>query len=222
MMLPEGSVIGSFAGGLSDVGPFLAPLMGALHVIGPQGEGFLLIDKGKVLASYYRNNTTDLKGITAHKYLSSESALQFELRRYTPEEFSEARETCSSQGLLIAYDEDGRMIRPRTSEGWNLDKVKAQPGVLAVAAFQEGFTVQSTGNADFDQVAAVAEDLLRSGMRIAADLKIDPLHQLILETPHGKFIIAPFGDLNICIFTEAEANLGLIRLAIQSIQPGGD
>ena len=218
MMLPEGSVIGTFAGGLSDVAPFLSPLVGALHVIGPQGEGFLLIEQGKILASYYRNNTTDLKGIAAHEYLSGETSLQFELRRYTLEEFSEARETCVNEGLLIAYDENGRMIRPPTGGEWDLDKVKGQPGVLAVAAFHEGFAVQSTGSADFDQVAAVAEDLLRSGKRIATDLKIDPLHQMILETPHGKFIIAPFGDLNICIFTEAEANLGLIRIAIQNIQ----
>lgn len=218
MMLPEGSVIGTFAGGLSDVAPFLAPLVGALHVIGPEEEGFFLIEQGKILASYYRNNTADLKGIAAHEYLSGKGDLQFELRRYTEQEFFEARGTCVSEGLLIAYDENGRMVRPRTGAKWNLDKVKAQPGVLAVAAFHEGFAVQSTGSADFDQVAAVAEDLLRSGKRIATDLKIDPLHQLILETPYGKFIIAPFGDLNICIFTEADANLGLIRIAIRNIQ----
>jgi predicted regulator of Ras-like GTPase activity (Roadblock/LC7/MglB family) len=218
MILPEGSVIGTFSGTLDDIQPFISPLVGVLHVVGNPGEGFLLIDKGKFIASLFRTAGSEMKGNAAYELLIGEHALDFEMRRYTPEEFADARDTCAKEGLLVAFDENGKPLRKVASGEWDLDKIKKQPGVLAVSAFHEGFAVHSTGNADFEQVAAVAEDLLRTGKKIAGDLAIEPLNQLILETPHGKFIIAPYGDINICIFTEADANLGLIRMAIRNIQ----
>jgi predicted regulator of Ras-like GTPase activity (Roadblock/LC7/MglB family) len=115
-----------------------------------------------------------------------------------------------------------RPERPRAAapllEERKIDKIMRQPGVIAVSVFQEGFAVQSVGRADFDQVAANAEDLLRAGTKIASDISIGSLQQIILESQGGKLIISPYGDLNICIFTEADANLGLIRVAIRSIQ----
>jgi len=92
--------------------------------------------------------------------------------------------------------------------------------VIAVSAFFEGFAVQSAGAADFDRIAAVAEDLLRAGSKIARDLETGDLDQIILETPGGKLIIAPFGDLSMCILTASNANLGLVRLALRSIRWG--
>jgi len=47
------------------------------------------------------------------------------------------------------------------------------------------------------------------------------LSQMILETPAGKLIIAPYRDLSICVLARPDANLGLIRLSIRSI-PGRD
>ncbi len=211
-------MIGNFSGTLEDIQPFTLPLVGVLYVIGHPGEGFLLIDKGKFVASLFHTPASEMKANAAYELLSGEHTLDFEMRKYSAEEFFTARETCAKEGLLIAYDENGKPLKTVVSGEWNLDKIKKQPGVLAVSAFHEGFAVQSTGNADFDQVAAVAEDLLRTGKKIAGDLSIEPLNQLILETPHGKFIIAPYGDINICIFTEADANLGLIRMAIRNIQ----
>ena len=93
-----------------------------------------------------------------------------------------------------------------------------QPGVIAVSAFSEGFSVQSLGEADFDQVAAMAEDLLRAGIKIAGDMKIGLIDQIILETDSGKIIIAPYGDLYLCVFTGPDVNLGLIRVVLKSIQ----
>ncbi|MDD1675266.1 MAG: roadblock/LC7 domain-containing protein [Methanomicrobiales archaeon] len=218
MILPEGSVIGTFSGTLQDILPFVSPLVGVLHVISASGEGFLLVDKGKFTASLFQGNSLEMKGNAAYDLIIVGQSLGFEMRRYSPEEYSEARDICAKESLLIAYDDSGKPLQTKTGRHWNLEKIKKQPGVLAVSAFHEGFAVQSSGNADFEQVAAVAEDLLRAGKKIAGDLAIDPLNQLILETPHGKFIIAPYGDINICIFTEADANLGLIRMAIRNIQ----
>ena len=99
-----------------------------------------------------------------------------------------------------------------------IQKILKQPGVIAVSTFFEGFAVQSAGRADFEQVAANAEDLFRAGKKIAREIDIGPLSQIILETGKGKLVIAPHGDLNVCIFTEPDANLGLIRVAIKSME----
>mgnify|MGYP000045569688 FL=1 len=85
-------------------------------------------------------------------------------------------------------------------------------------AFFEGFAVKSFGNADFEQVAAIAEDFLRAGKRISTDLNMGGLTQILLESQNRKCIIAPYGDLNICLVTTAEANLGMLRLALNRIQ----
>jgi len=103
-----------------------------------------------------------------------------------------------------------------------IQKILKQPGVIAVSTFFEGFAVQSAGRADFEQVAANAEDLFRAGKKIAREIDIGPLNQIILETGRGKLVIAPHGDLNVCIFTEPDANLGLIRVAIKSMQVDTD
>jgi predicted regulator of Ras-like GTPase activity (Roadblock/LC7/MglB family) len=99
-----------------------------------------------------------------------------------------------------------------------LQKILSQPGVIAVSAFFEGFPVQSMGDADFEHVAASAEDFMRAGVKIAEDMKAGPLEQMILETADNKFIIAPCGDLFLCVFTTADTQLGLIRVVLKSIQ----
>jgi predicted regulator of Ras-like GTPase activity (Roadblock/LC7/MglB family) len=96
--------------------------------------------------------------------------------------------------------------------------IQKQPGVLAVIAFFEGFPVKSTGSGDFEQVAAVAEDLMRAGEKIAGDMKMGGLGQITLEAGEKKCIIAPYGDLSLCLLTRADTNLGLIRLAIRNLQ----
>jgi predicted regulator of Ras-like GTPase activity (Roadblock/LC7/MglB family) len=218
MIFPEGSVIGTLSGMLEDIWPFILSLLGVLYMVGTSGEGFLLIDRGTCVACLFVTQASELKGNAAYERLRNEPSLNFVIRRHTAEEFRSAREFCEDQGLLIACDDSGEPLQKVTSKEWNLDKIQKQPGVLAVSAFHEGFAIQSTGNADFDKVAAVAEDLLRAGMKIAGELAHEPLDQLVLETPQGKFIIAPYGDINICVFTLPDVNLGLIRMAIRNIQ----
>ncbi len=222
MVFPEGSVVGTFSCSLQDILPFTARLIGVLYVAGRPGEGFLLVDQGKVVACLLVTQGQEMKGNAAYDLLGSEPTLNFVMRRHLAEEYQAAREFCEEQGLLVSSDESGKPLRPAYTKEWNLNKIQKQPGVRAVSAFHEGFAVQSTGNADFDQVAAVAEDLLRAGVQIAQELAHDPLDQLVLETPRGKFIIAPYGDINICVLTEPEVNLGLIRLAIRNVQSETD
>ena len=109
-------------------------------------------------------------------------------------------------------------VPPEYLDETRLRKILSQPGVIAVSAFFEGFPVQSIGDADFEHVAASAEDFMRAGLKITQEMKTGNLDQLILETANNKFIIAPCGDLYLCIFTTAEAQLGLIRVVLKSIQ----
>jgi predicted regulator of Ras-like GTPase activity (Roadblock/LC7/MglB family) len=93
-----------------------------------------------------------------------------------------------------------------------------QPGVLAVLAFFEGFPVKSMGSGDFEQVAAVAQDFLRAGEKLAGDMKMGGLGQITIEAGERKCIVVPYGDLFLCLLIRADANLGLIRLAIRNLQ----
>jgi predicted regulator of Ras-like GTPase activity (Roadblock/LC7/MglB family) len=75
------------------------------------------------------------------------------------------------------------------------------------------------GKEDFEQLAAVAEDFLRSGERVLSDMRMGVLDQITLEGREKKCIIVPYGDLSLCLITTSDANLGLIRLAIRHLQP---
>jgi predicted regulator of Ras-like GTPase activity (Roadblock/LC7/MglB family) len=149
----------------------------------------------------------------------------FNLRKYSDEEFTHALKIAQEENLLMSAVT--RSVEPTPPSGpkmpvlldsSKLEKIISQPGVIAVSAFFEGFPVQSIGDADFEHVAALAEDLMRAGAKIAQEMKVGNLDQLILETAENKFIIAPCGDLFLCVFTTADAQLGLIRVVLKSIQ----
>jgi predicted regulator of Ras-like GTPase activity (Roadblock/LC7/MglB family) len=160
----------------------------------------------------------------------AEAPQSFTLRKYSPEEFVQALEVSRNENILIAEPvssptkssptksppESGTV--PELLDEAKLKKIVNLPGVIAVSAFFEGFPVQSIGDADFEHVAALAEDLMRAGTKIAQEMKIGTLDQLILETGENKFIIAPCGDLYLCVFTTGDAQLGLIRVMLKSIQ----
>jgi len=99
-----------------------------------------------------------------------------------------------------------------------LAAVQKQQGVLTVLAFHEGFPVKSAGNGDYEQVAAVAEDFLRAGRKMAREMKLGDITQIILESDERKCIIAPYGDLFLCLLTRPDVHLGLIRLIIRNLQ----
>lgn len=216
----------------------LASFRGAVEIRIAGGTGFILVDKGKLQAAMYRTADEMHKGRAALSFMVTDSgpgdAQTFSLREYDDREFARALEICRDSHLLIAYEEIPRSAavtaasRPGKSakipaappglDESKLRKLLIQPGVLAVSAFFEGFPVQSMGNADFEKVAASAEDFMRAGVKIAREMGAGPLEQMILETAENKFIIAPCGDLFLCVFTTADTQLGLIRVVIRSIQ----
>lgn len=217
--------------------PYLVSFQGLIEIETEHGHGFILNENGKLAGAYFKKNNYGIfRGGTALSHMAIESAGSpdspkiFKMRKYSVEEFSRAAHISQQEDLLInevstgmtAPGQEGKTGRiskfPEYLDEATLKKVKNLNGVLAVSAFFDGFPLGGIGDADFEHVAASAEDLMREGTRIAQELKIGALDQIILETDENKFIITPCGDLNLCVFTTADAHLGLIRVALKSIQ----
>jgi predicted regulator of Ras-like GTPase activity (Roadblock/LC7/MglB family) len=215
----------------------LMSFVGAIEIETGSGHGFILTEKGKLISAYFSSDQGTFRGREAlsHMTLDSDGTEEqaFSLRRYNPSEFSLAVRISGEEKLLLADvpPESAPEVPAVPAEAapapvnpsdlldeTRLRKIISQPGVIAVSAFFEGFPVQSIGDEDFEHVAASAEDFWRAGLKIAQEMKIGSLDQLILETAQNKFIIAPCGDLYLCILTTADAQLGLIRVVLKSIQ----
>lgn len=223
----------------------LAAFRGAIEIRTSAGTGFILADNGRLHAALFRTGTGSFRGRNALSFMTMDSGdagsiQKFHLRIYSDAEFTSAREICRDSQLLIGDEEtqepastapaaptaaktspkarETSPAPPRFLDQSKLKKILNQPGVIAVSAFFEGFPVQSIGDADFEHVAASAEDFMRAGVKIAQEMNAGPLDQMILETAENKFIIAPCGDLFLCVFTTADTQLGLIRVVLKSIQ----
>jgi predicted regulator of Ras-like GTPase activity (Roadblock/LC7/MglB family) len=219
-MLPDGVSLGKLQGPLAALATISPHFTGMVRIDGPNGTGFLLIREGDPSAAAFEDErlTTFLSGTLAYDYLLKQSALEYELIAYTSDEAGTAWEVCRETGCLInGEEEENKAQKTGSMTTESLEQIEKQPGVVAVSVFHEGFALQSLGSADFEQVAAVAEDLVRAGTRITSDMEMGSLDQLILETPEGKVIIAPYGDLNLCVLTRPDAHLGLIRLSMRRI-----
>ena len=218
MNSPEGTHLGDLNNPLQDKDvELITGLVGLIKISSPQGEGVILVDHGKFIAASFTSGDTIHSGNRALEIINTTTSGTMELKSYTADEYQAALETCRKKGLLLREISPPPAVPDRLDERI-LRKVLVQPGVIAVSAFSEGFSVQSLGEADFDQVAAMAEDLLRAGIKIAKDMNIGLVDQIILETGFGKIIIAPYGDLFLCVYTRPDVNLGLIRVVLKSLQ----
>ena len=216
----------------------LREFKGALEIETAKGKGFILMRNGELVAACFEDKDQMYRGNAAVRYImaspgggNGEDRQQFIMRSYSDQDYAEALDLCTGHSLFIGIappvresaspglgnTEPSRPVS-RIVDKATLNRVMAQPGVIAVSAFYEGFPVFSLGDADFEHVAARAEDLLRAGTRIALDMSLGQPDQLILETGENKFIIVPFGDLCLCIITRADAQLGLIRVMLRSLR----
>ncbi|MBP7120858.1 MAG: roadblock/LC7 domain-containing protein [Methanolinea sp.] len=225
MSLPEGTYAGISAVPLQEEHPDgTHPFSGRVEVLTGNGSGILIIDKGRVIAAQFRDQTREFKGKEVIAYLMRNAGdkdlnLRYVQHKYTLEQMAEAKKICRKEGLCML--EKDVVSQPPVKNGLDdalVHRLFNQQGVIAVSVFFEGFPVQSIGEGDFEQVAAMAEDFLRAGKKMAENLRMGVLDQIILESDQRKCIIAPYGDLYLCLLTNSDVNLGLIRLAIHNIQ----
>jgi predicted regulator of Ras-like GTPase activity (Roadblock/LC7/MglB family) len=224
----DGCVVNPQADGLFK---HLMTFCGAIEVQSGTGQGAIVTDHGRLIAAYYEDESSFLRGqdalvrITCETEQNTCTDSSFTLKRYTRDDMDKAIRVARRENLLIEEAKPGvtTMARrmentPRLLNEDSLKKISSQPGVISVSVFYEGFPIQSSGDADFEHVAVLAEDLMRAGTKIAGEMNIGRPDQLILETADNKLIIAPCGDLFLCVFSTADAHLGLIRVLIKKIQ----
>ncbi len=93
--LPEGQSIGWIQAPLEWIFSHTVRFMGIVRVVIQDGEGFILIRKGKPLVFYFKHSRRELRGNTALDLFKSRPILEFNLCRYTAEEFSQALRICN-------------------------------------------------------------------------------------------------------------------------------
>jgi predicted regulator of Ras-like GTPase activity (Roadblock/LC7/MglB family) len=93
--LPEGKSLGWMQAPLTWISSHTVRFIGVVRVVIQDGEGYILIKKGKPLFHYYRHGTIELKGHSALDYFNSHPVIEFNLCKYTPEEFALALKICN-------------------------------------------------------------------------------------------------------------------------------
>jgi predicted regulator of Ras-like GTPase activity (Roadblock/LC7/MglB family) len=93
--LPEGKSLGWMQAPASWISTHTLRFIGVVRVVIQDGEGCILIKKGKPLFYYFKHGTIELKGNTALDYLNSHPVIDFNLCKYTPDEFALALKVCN-------------------------------------------------------------------------------------------------------------------------------
>ncbi|MBT8507153.1 hypothetical protein AZH53_01740 [Methanomicrobiaceae archaeon CYW5] len=217
-MLPDGKRIAKLECPFAELSEYSSQILVGVKAYSERGTGYLIMENGIPAIGYFSSDEGDYRGNDAILIFREPQKFTFEIMTYSEPELRDAVTYAINHKWLVDHQTLPPEEKAELSDEQKLEKILKQPGVLAVAAFFEGFPVHSKGKGDFEKVAAIAEDFHRAGVKIAGDLGIGMMDQIILETSEAKFILAPFGDLFICILTTTNANLGLIRLAIQGVQ----
>ena len=93
--LPEGKSIGWMQAPPQWIFTHTVRFMGVVRIVIQDGEGFILIKKGKPLFYYFKHGRIELKGRAALDYFKSHPIIEFNLCKYTPEEFSQVLKICN-------------------------------------------------------------------------------------------------------------------------------
>jgi predicted regulator of Ras-like GTPase activity (Roadblock/LC7/MglB family) len=94
-LLPEGKSIGWMQAPPEWIFTHTSRFVGIVHVVIQDGEGFILIKKGKPLVYYFKHGRIELHGNGALDYFNTHQTIEFNLCKYTPEEFSQALKICN-------------------------------------------------------------------------------------------------------------------------------
>jgi predicted regulator of Ras-like GTPase activity (Roadblock/LC7/MglB family) len=93
--LPEGKSLGWMQAPASWIGSHTVRFVGVVRIVIQDGEGCILIKKGKPLFYYFKQGTIELKGHTALDYFNSHPVIEFNLCKYSPDELAWAMKLCN-------------------------------------------------------------------------------------------------------------------------------
>ena len=94
-LLPEGKSIGWMQAPPQWIFTHTVRFVGIVRVVIQDGEGFILIRRGRPLAYYFRHGRIELRGHAALDYFNSHPTIEFNLCKYTPEELGQALRICN-------------------------------------------------------------------------------------------------------------------------------
>jgi hypothetical protein len=92
--LPEGNSIGWMQAPPQWIFTHTVRFVGIVRIVIQDGEGFILIKRGKPVYYYFKHGRIELKGNSALDYFNSHPIIEFNLCKYTPEEFALAMKIC--------------------------------------------------------------------------------------------------------------------------------
>ncbi|HVN74468.1 MAG TPA: hypothetical protein VMT44_07745 [Methanoregula sp.] len=92
--LPDGKSIGWMQAPPQWIFSHTLRFVGIVRIVIQDGEGFILINKGKPLTYYFKHGRIELRGNAALDYFNSNPTIEFNLSKYTPEEMSLAMQIC--------------------------------------------------------------------------------------------------------------------------------
>jgi predicted regulator of Ras-like GTPase activity (Roadblock/LC7/MglB family) len=93
--LPEGTSLGWMQAPASWISSHTVRFIGVVRVVIQDGEGCILVKKGTPIFHYFKHGTIELKGHSARDYFNSHPVIEFNLCKYTPEEFALALKICN-------------------------------------------------------------------------------------------------------------------------------
>jgi hypothetical protein len=129
--LPEGKSIGWMQAPPQWIFTHTVRFVGVVRVVIHDGEGFILIKKGKPLMFYFKYGRIELRGHAALDYFNSNPAIEFNLCKYTPEEFSQALKICDVEETMTktAVMHEKAPAAPIRAEGG--EKPPEEPPVMS-------------------------------------------------------------------------------------------
>jgi len=104
--LPEGKSIGWMQAPPQWIFTHTVRFVGVVRIVIQDGEGFILIKKGKPLVYYFKHGRIELRGHAALDYFKSHPIIEFNLCKYSPEEFSQVLKICNIEDQLFETDEE--------------------------------------------------------------------------------------------------------------------
>ncbi|NYT05761.1 MAG: roadblock/LC7 domain-containing protein [Methanomicrobiales archaeon] len=129
--MPEGSSIGMMQSTMDWLFSHTTRFIGAAIVRIQFGKGCILIRRGEPLAFYFTSGTKTLRGNAARDYFSNQRLIEFDLRKYTPEEFEQALSLLS--GVHPAEEPDGGIAFPEPAQEGTVPEEAAVPEAMAAA-----------------------------------------------------------------------------------------
>ena len=120
--LPEGKSIGWMQAPPQWIFSHTLRFAGIVRIVIQDGEGFILINKGKVLGYYFKHGRIELRGNAARDYFNSNPTVEFNLSKYTPEEMADALRICN-----IEPGAEGKKMSGTTPQVMAAEPVTAEP-----------------------------------------------------------------------------------------------